>query len=128
MLIALDADRKVNPALVASIVWDRRHYANAGPDSILVVTMVNGEVHRVKHEPQYLGGADAYAVEAKIVAAANMERQFLVDLCFALAIRAADGMHTQPKDIIAKWVAENLSEAGIRTEPRGMSWGVIVDG
>lgn len=122
-LIALDDNRKVNPAHVASVVWDRRHYANTGPDSTLVITMANGEVHRVRHGVD----ADAYAVEDRLKKAARDERQFLVDLCFELAISAARDMGGHPKESVAAFVTGALNAAGIRTLPRGMSWGVIVD-
>lgn len=59
----------INPAWVATMEWDRRHYANGPGDSDLVVTMYDGAKHRIKHEPYYLDGVDAYAVEAAITAA-----------------------------------------------------------
>jgi hypothetical protein len=59
----------INPKYVASMEWDRRHYFNGPGDTVLVIRMHDGTEHRVKHEPHYLGGADAYAVEMAIVKA-----------------------------------------------------------
>lgn len=59
----------INPAFVASMDWDRRHYFNGPGDSYLVIRMQDGHEHRVKHAPHLLGGVDAYKVQAKIIAA-----------------------------------------------------------
>jgi hypothetical protein len=62
-------DETINPAYVQSMRWQRTSYANAAGDSTLLITMVGGHLIRVKHEPQYTGGADAYAVEKAILGA-----------------------------------------------------------
>jgi len=56
----------INSAFVASMSWDRRHYVNGPGDSILVIRMHDGTEHRVKHEPHFLDGADAYQIEKAI--------------------------------------------------------------
>lgn len=68
MLIRIGRHRHINPAYVVFMEWDRRFYAN-GSDSALVITMHDGTQHRVEHQPGYLDGADAYAVEKAILAA-----------------------------------------------------------
>lgn len=60
-------DEAINPAYVQSMRWQRTSYANAAGDSTLIITMAGGNVIQVKHEPQYIGGADAYAVEKSIL-------------------------------------------------------------
>lgn len=67
-MIRIDNDRHINPAFVASMEWQHRHYMN-GSDSILVITMDDGTAHRVKHEPWYLNGPDALKVEREIISA-----------------------------------------------------------
>jgi len=67
-MIRIDQDRHINPAFVASMEWDHRHYMN-GSDSVLIITMWDGKVHTVKHQPQYLSGPDAYKIEREILAA-----------------------------------------------------------
>lgn len=67
-MIRIDQDRHINPAFIASLTWDRRDYAWGPSSSVLIITMHDGTEHRVKHEPWYLGGADAYAVEKSILA------------------------------------------------------------
>jgi hypothetical protein len=66
-LVRLDADRHVNPTFVTFIEWDRRHYMNGPGSSALVITMADGTVHRVRHEPHLLGGTDGYEVERAII-------------------------------------------------------------
>lgn len=65
-LLSLTPDLAVNPALVASVSWDRSDYR----PSALVITMQDGATHRVDHLPNNYG-ADGYEVERKLVAAAN---------------------------------------------------------
>ena len=67
-MIRIDQDRHINPAFVASTEWDRRHYVN-GSDSVLIITMWDGTVHRVKHQPWCLSGPDATTIEREILAA-----------------------------------------------------------
>lgn len=57
----------INPARVQSMDWDQRFYMNGPGEQALIVTMVDGTRHRIKHEPQYLGGVNAYEVERKIM-------------------------------------------------------------
>ena len=68
-MVCAGRDLLINPQHVMSMEWDRRHYANGPGDSALVIHLVTGKSHRVKHEPQYLDGTDAYAVEKAICAA-----------------------------------------------------------
>ncbi|RWR28715.1 hypothetical protein D2T29_15910 [Sinirhodobacter populi] len=70
-MVRIDKDRHVNPAFVSFLEWDRRHYMNGPGESVLVITMYDGTTHRVRHEPGYYGGADAYAVEKAILSAPN---------------------------------------------------------
>jgi hypothetical protein len=51
--------------------------------------------------------------------------QELVNICFQIAMVAAEYMHGKPNDEIAKWVAHNLKECGFPTQPCGSSWGVL---
>lgn len=67
-MIRIDRDRHINPAFVASLEWDHRSYIN-GSDSILIITMHDGTVHRVKHQPWYLDCPDGYKLEREILAA-----------------------------------------------------------
>lgn len=67
-MIRIDQDRHINPAFVASMEWDHRHYVN-GSDSVLIIHMWDGKVHTVKHQPWYLNGPDACKVEREILAA-----------------------------------------------------------
>lgn len=67
-MIRIDQNRHINPAFVASMEWDRRHYIN-GSESVLIITMWDGTVHRVKHQPWYLGCPDATKIEREILAA-----------------------------------------------------------
>jgi hypothetical protein len=69
-MVACGSDLKVNPAYVASLAWDRRHYANGPGDSVLIIMMHDGTQHRVTHSlrPGW-GGVDAYLVEKEICAA-----------------------------------------------------------
>lgn len=68
-LVRTGRDSWVNPQHVTSMEWERRHYANGPGDSILVVRLVTGKEVRVRHEPHYLDGTDAHAVEREILAA-----------------------------------------------------------
>lgn len=56
----------INPAFVASMEWEGRWYMNGHGDSTLIIRMQDGHVHRIKHQPQYLDGVDAYQVEKAI--------------------------------------------------------------
>ena len=67
-MIRIDQNRHINPAFVASMEWDHRHYIN-GSESVLIITMWDGTVHRVKHQPWYLGCPDATKIEREILAA-----------------------------------------------------------
>lgn len=40
-------------------------YMNGG-ESVLVIKMQDGTEHRIKHDPQYLGGVDAFELEVAI--------------------------------------------------------------
>lgn len=60
-------DETINPAYVQSMRWRRTTYANAAGDATLIITMVGGHTISVKHEPQYIGGNDAYAIEKAIL-------------------------------------------------------------
>lgn len=62
-LVKCGADLWISRELVQSLEWDRRHYMNGPGSSTLVITMADGAVHRIKHEPGYLDGTDAYAIE-----------------------------------------------------------------
>lgn len=62
-LVRCGADLWLNRGLVQSLEWDRRHYMNGPGSSTLIITMSDGAVHRIKHEPGYLDGTDAYAIE-----------------------------------------------------------------
>ena len=69
-MIKCGRDLSVNPQHVSQMHWDRRHYANGPGDSVLVITMADGTVHRVRHEPAYMmDHVDAYKVEQAILAA-----------------------------------------------------------
>lgn len=58
---------QINPAQVSHMTWDHRHHMN-GSDAALTITMVNGCTFSVKHEPNLMNGADAYAIERAILA------------------------------------------------------------
>lgn len=61
-------DRRINPAYVAHMRWDHRHYVNGSESaSALTITMADGLVFSIRHQPQY--GSDAYRVEREILAA-----------------------------------------------------------
>lgn len=59
----------INPAFVASMEWDRRHYANMPGDNTLIVRMMDGAEHRILHSAHLLDGVDAYAIERTILTA-----------------------------------------------------------
>ena len=61
-------DLWINPQFVASMEMDQRHYANGPGDAVLIVRMQDGAVHRIRHQPGYLDGVDAYQVQAYIAA------------------------------------------------------------
>lgn len=75
-MIDAGADLKINPAFVASLSWDRRSYFNGPGDSILVITMHDGTVHKVRHTHtgSGWGGLDAYAIERRIVEAVQRDQ------------------------------------------------------
>lgn len=56
----------VRPERVSWMRMNRRHCVN-GSDSELTIVMTNGDHHTVRHEPDFTGGADAYAVERAIL-------------------------------------------------------------
>lgn len=68
-LIKVNDELHINPELVASMELDRRHYFNGPGDAVLTVRMFDGNVHRIKHGPQYLNGVDVYAVQKTIAEA-----------------------------------------------------------
>lgn len=59
----------VNPNYVAAMVVDRSFYMNGSGPSTLILRMDDGQEYRIRHEPQYLGGADIYKIQAAIEAA-----------------------------------------------------------
>ncbi|MGO4167849.1 hypothetical protein [Novosphingobium sp. YAF33] len=64
MLVKCGPECHVNPALIASIHWDRGHtYTN------LVVTLADAREIRIPHNPHHLGGNDCYAIERELIAA-----------------------------------------------------------
>lgn len=62
-LVQCGGDLWLNRDLVQRLEWDRRHYMNGPGSSTLVITMADGAVHRIQHQPGYLDGTDAYAIE-----------------------------------------------------------------
>lgn len=56
----------------------------------------------------------------------SKREQELVNICFACALHAADYHAGQSHEQVAAWVAEQLKGCGFPTEPRGISWGVLV--
>jgi hypothetical protein len=70
-MIKAGPDLWINPRFVASMAFDHQHYANSPGPTTLLVTMHDGTVYRIRHEPQYLGGTDAYAVQEAICAASE---------------------------------------------------------
>ena len=68
-MVRVTSDLVINPAFVSFMSWDRRHYVNGPGDTVLLITMADGTVHRVQHQPHLLGGTDAYAAERAIVCA-----------------------------------------------------------
>ena len=67
-MIRIDQDRHINPEFVASMEWEHLHYTN-GSNSVLIITMWDGKVHAVKHQPEYLSGPDACKIAREILAA-----------------------------------------------------------
>lgn len=65
-MIRAGRDLLINPHHVMSMEWEQRHYANGPGDSVLLIRLVTGHTHRIKHEPHLWGGTDAYAVEKAI--------------------------------------------------------------
>ncbi|WP_157218687.1 hypothetical protein [Flavisphingomonas formosensis] len=65
-MVRVNRELMINAAYVSHVKWDRRQYINAPGDSMLVITMADGAVHRVRHEPWLMGGTDCYAVEREI--------------------------------------------------------------
>lgn len=53
--------------------------------------------------------------------------QKLIDIMYQVAFTTASHMHNKSNEEIAKWVSKQLSDCGFKTEPRGSSWGVLVD-
>lgn len=51
---------------VSSITVTNTTYAFGAPTVVLEVTMKDGSRHRLKHEPQYLNGADVYLIEKRL--------------------------------------------------------------
>jgi len=68
-MVRCGPDLTINPAFVASLSWERRHYFNSSGNSVLVIIMHDGAKHRVEHTHtgSGWGGVDAYAVERAIV-------------------------------------------------------------
>lgn len=46
-MIRVTSDLTINPAFVSFMEWERRHYVNGPGDSVLLITMADGRVHRV---------------------------------------------------------------------------------
>lgn len=61
-LIRLTRDLMVNREHIASVHW-RRNYS----DSTLVITMCDGSIHNVQHNPYALDGTDCYEIEKKLL-------------------------------------------------------------
>lgn len=60
--------RHINPAYVAEMQIEHRHYVN-GSDAILTITMATGSTFSIMHEPHLYDGADIYKIEREIKAA-----------------------------------------------------------
>lgn len=73
-MIRVSRDLSVNPQHVMSMEWERRHYAMGPGDSVLIIRMVTGHEHRVRHEPDYLDGTDCYRIEREISKAVAAQR------------------------------------------------------
>lgn len=63
-LVKCGPDVHINPALIASIHWDRGHSYTK-----LIVTLADGREIRIDHQPHHLGGTDCYAIERDLTAA-----------------------------------------------------------
>lgn len=66
--VKLNDGRTINAKDVSSVELHSRHYVN-GSEHHLTITMRDGRVFGVKHSPQYLGGADAFAIKKEIESA-----------------------------------------------------------
>lgn len=65
-LVKCAPDIAVNPELISSIVWWRTDFGSG-----IEIRMNDGFVIRQKHNPESVDGVDCYAVEEKLLAAAN---------------------------------------------------------
>ena len=61
MIVSITNELSLNPDMVMGMERDNRFYMN-GSESYLVITMVDGTVHRIKHG----FGVDIYAIEKKL--------------------------------------------------------------
>ena len=53
--------------------------------------------------------------------------QKLIDIMFEVAMVSADSMHGKSNEEIANWVRRQLEICGFKTEPVGVSWGMLID-
>lgn len=54
--------------------------------------------------------------------------QQLVNICYEVALTAAEYMHGKTNEEIATWVTRQLKLCGFPTKPCGSLWGVLVKG
>lgn len=60
-MIQVSNELSINPAMVASVELDNRHYMN-GSDVYLVIHMDDGKTHRLRHGY----GVDVFKIKSKI--------------------------------------------------------------
>lgn len=65
VFVNVTKDLTVNRDHVATVAWDRRHYAN-GSESWLVISMADGQVHRIQNRHGLYDAPDLYKVEREL--------------------------------------------------------------
>lgn len=53
--------------------------------------------------------------------------QKLIDMMFEMSIGHEYYLTGRSREQIAEWLAKQLEHCGFKTEPRGMSWAVLID-
>lgn len=55
------------------------------------------------------------------------ETSELMEILFQVAIVAAERMHGRSAQEVAEWAASQLEACGFKTQPCGMSWGILME-
>lgn len=69
-MVCIRPGHHISPVSIASMHWT----CPEGQEPTLVLTMMSGEHLYVSHDPGRIGGADAFAVEARILKAMEVQQ------------------------------------------------------